>query len=105
VYRSVQESTPGSTDTINNFTIGQDKIDFSGIPGLNSNSQGVTVNVLASAPASIAAHTIDIVTSGGNTQIYANATGASESIAGKHADMEIHLVGVSLTATDLLLHH
>jgi hypothetical protein len=42
----------------------------------------------------------------GQTTIYADASGASELLGFGHVvDMQINLVGVSVTATDLILHH
>ena len=101
-----EERTPTGSkfDTITDFTHGSDKIDLSAIAGLNSNTQAVSFNSLTSAPASVAAHTIDVVTSGGNTTIYANATAGSETSS--KADMEIMLTGVSsMSSTDFVLHH
>jgi Ca2+-binding RTX toxin-like protein len=98
-YLAVTDSRPGTGnfDTISDFAHGSDKIDFSAITGLTA------VASATSTPASIAAHTIEIVTIGGNTVIYANATNAVESTAS--ADMEIHLTGVTnVTSTDILHH-
>jgi hypothetical protein len=52
----------------------------SAIGGLNDNNQIVNFSLLASAPTTIAAHSIDIVTNGVNTIIYANASGAVENL-------------------------
>jgi len=41
----------------------------------------------------IAAHTIDIVTRGSNTAVYANSIGATQNVAS--ADMEIHMMGAT----------
>jgi type 1 secretion C-terminal target domain (VC_A0849 subclass) len=102
----VNESTYGSHDTINGFNAQQDKIDFSAISGLNSNAQHVTINFLTSTPNKIAGHTIDVVTSGGNTIVYTNATGSSENINGNHEDMQINLTGmVAMNSSDFILHH
>ncbi|WMT72033.1 DUF4347 domain-containing protein [Bradyrhizobium sp. Ash2021] len=107
-YTAITDSQPGSGkfDTISDFTHGSDKIDFSAISGLNSTVQSVAVNNLTSTPASIAAHTIDIVVIGGNTIVYANASAASETIGNNHEDMQINLTGVtSMTSSDFILHH
>jgi hypothetical protein len=46
-----------------------------------------------------------VVISGGNAVIYANASGATETISNNHEDMQINLTGVtSLSASDFLLH-
>ena len=105
VYKFTTDSQPGTGhfDTITNFTHNSDHFDFSAISGLNSTVQAVTFNSLTAAPDSLAAHTIDIVTSGGNTVVYANASGATETLA--HVDMEIHLNNVTnVHSTDFILH-
>ena len=106
VFKAITDSQPGAGhfDTITDFTHNSDHIDFAAINGLNSTVQAVSFNSLTAAPANIAAHTIDIVTSGGNKVIYANSTAASETLA--NASMEIHLTGVTnVASTDFILHH
>ena len=96
-YLATTDSPPGtaSFDIISDFIHGMDKIDFSAIAGLTA------VESATSAPPMIAAHTIEIVTAGGNTIIYANATSVAEAPAA--ADMEVHLTGVTnLTSSDIL---
>ncbi len=106
VYGAKTNSTPSGADTISNFHVASDKIDFSAISGLNSNTQPVAINFLTSTPSNIAGHTIDVVTSGGNTVVYANASGSSESISAHHEDMQINLTGVtSPNLSDFILHH
>jgi len=106
LYTNVSESTASSPDTITGFNATQDKIDFSNISGLNSNVQPVNINYLTSTPTSIAGHTIDVVTIGGNTVIYANAAGSSESISSHQESFEINLTGVTaMTSSDFILHH
>ena len=105
VFTAITDLHPGAGnfDTINGFTHNTDHLDFATISGLNSNVEAITVTSLVATPANIAAHTIDIVTTGGNTFIYANSTGASEAIAS--ADMEIHLPSVTgVTSADFILH-
>ena len=108
VYKAIADSQPGAGnfDTITDFTHGSDKFDFSAIAGLNSNNQSVAINILTgNAPASIAAHTIDVVINGGSAVVYANASGLSETISNGHEDMQINLTGVTLmSASDFLLH-
>ncbi len=74
VYNAITDSQPGTGnyDTVTNFTTNVDHINFAAISGLNSNNQAVNCLSLTSTPNAIAAHTIDIVTSAGNTIIYAN---------------------------------
>lgn len=64
VYNTVTASAPASKDTIVNFAHGSDAFDFSGISGLNSLNQSVSIGVQGSAPTSIAAHSIVVVQSG-----------------------------------------
>ena len=108
VFAAPSDSHPGAGnfDTITDFTHNSDHLDLAAINGLNSNVQSVTVNFppLTSAPSSIAAHTIDILTSGGNTVIYANASGSSQTLG--NASIEIHLTNVTnVTPSDFILHH
>ena len=108
VYTNVNQSTHSSHDTITGFKASQDNIDFSAISGLNGNVQHVAINFLTSTPNNIAGHTIDVVTSGGNTVVYANASGLSEWINGRHVnvDMQINLTGVTApNSADFILHH
>jgi hypothetical protein len=107
VYKAIGDSQPGAGnfDTITDFTHGVDRVDFSAIAGLNTGVQAVTVNLLTATPASIAAHTIDLVTIGGSTTIYANASNSSETLSNSHEDMQINLTGVTtFAASDFLLH-
>src|SRR5262249_22995275 len=105
-FNAITDSTPSTHDTITNFNVASDKIDFSAISGLNSNTQPVTVSFLTATPSSIAPHTIDVVTVGGNTVVYANASGKAETISNGHEDMQINLTGVtSPTLSDFILHH
>lgn len=106
VFKAVTDSQPGSGhfDTIADFNHGADYIDIAAISGLNSDNQSINFSSLSSIPTSIAAHTIDIVTSGGSTIIYANASGMAQNIGS--SDMEIHLMNVTnVTSTDFIIHH
>jgi Ca2+-binding RTX toxin-like protein len=106
VFKAVTDSqaSSGNFDTITDFTAGSDHVDLSAISGLNDNNQTVNFLSLASTPTAIDAHTIAIVTSGGTTTIYANASGASENIGS--ADVEVHLNNVTnVQSTDFILHH
>jgi Ca2+-binding RTX toxin-like protein len=106
VFNNITDSQPGSGhfDTVTDFAPGVDHLDFATISGLNSNVQAVNIQLLASAPTSIGAHTIDIVTIGADTIIYANASGGVENI--NACDMEIHLTNTfNVTANDFILHH
>jgi hypothetical protein len=72
----------------------------------NCNNQSVAINILTgNAPASIVAHTIDVVIDGGNAILYGNASGLSGTISNGHEDMQNNLTGVtSMNASDFLLH-
>jgi hypothetical protein len=51
----------------------------------------------------VSAHTIDVVTIGAGTIVYANASNSTEPIA--IADMEIHMTGIAnLSASDFQLY-
>ena len=106
VFNAIAAAQPGGGhfDTINDFNHGADHIDLAAINGLNSNNQAVNFNLLVSTPTAIAAHTVDIVTNGGNTVIYANASGTVQNIAS--VDVEIHLTNViNVTSADFIIHH
>ena len=87
--------------------LGTDKIDLSAISGLNDTVPQVVNFVTGTvAPTTLDAHTIDIVTSGGNTTIYANAGGATETVSTGADIMQIQLTGVTnVTSSDFVLHH
>ena len=110
VFKAVSDSAPGVTgghahyDTITDFTHNADHIDVAAIAGLNDHHQAVDIASLSAAPHTIAPHTIDIVTSGDHSVVYANASGTAESVGS--TDMEIHLSHTTnVTATDFILHH
>jgi len=100
----IEENGGGPGVRLRKSQRGADHIDIAAINGLNSDNQAVNFNLLASTPTSIAAHTIDILTSGGNTVIYANASGTAQNISS--SDMEIHLMNVAnVTSADFIIHH
>ena len=106
VFKATTDSRPGSGnfDTITDFTPTSDHIDFAAISGLNNNVQPVNVQTVSSAPTTIAPHTIDVLTSGDQTIVYANASAFQQNIA--DADMEIHLANAPhITANDFILIH
>jgi Ca2+-binding RTX toxin-like protein len=108
VYLAVTDSTPsGGLDVISDFKQGEDndKFDFTAINGLNDNIQGVTIVSDTAVPTNLAAHTIDIVTSGADTMIYANASDAPEDVNTGADVMQIQLRGVSsVMSSDFILH-
>jgi hypothetical protein len=106
VFRAITDSQPGSGhfDTIVDFNHGANHIDIAAISGLNSDNQVVNFNSLTSTPTSIAAHAIDIVTSGGNTVIYVNASWAVQNIGS--SDMEFHLTNLTnVTSADFIIYY
>ena len=114
VETAIGDSQPGAGhfDTISGFRSGIDTLDFSfsnppnelfawnhaPFGQITSLTNEVATNT---APATVAANTIEVVNSGGNATVYANASGAAESVGS--TDMEIHLLGVTLNASDI--HH
>ena len=108
-YAATGDSKPAKAafDTIADFVHGSDKLDFSAIAGLNSNNQSIAINIINNGPTpqSIAAHTIDVVITGNNAIIYANAGNNSQTISNGHEDMQINLTGVTImSASDFILH-
>jgi len=98
-YNATADSRPGAGnfDTITDFVHGSDKIDFNALSNFSS------VVSSTSTPASLAAHSIQIIASGGNTIIYVNNSGFNEVIGS--LDMEIHLTGVTNVTSSDILHH
>jgi hypothetical protein len=105
-YTLITDSTPKAHDTIRNFNVAHDKIDFSAISGLDRFVQNVGIHFLSATPARIDAHTIDVVADGGSTTIYANASSATEAISHGHEDMMISLHGfnAAMHASDFILY-
>jgi hypothetical protein len=101
VYSATTNSTPAAHDTISAFSTASDQLNFAAIAGLNNSIESVAVNFLTSTPTSIAAHSIDVISSGGNTILYANASSATESISRNREDMQINLSGVTLSSANI----
>ena len=95
VYKAVSDSTVLSPDTITNF-IGSDVIDTLTLTGITAYQGQIT------GSAQVAAHSIAWLQSGGNTIVYANATGSAENQGS--ADMAIVLTG-TLTLSSVNFHH
>ena len=105
IFKSTTDSQPsaGHIDTITNFAHNSDHFDFVPSSGLTSAVHDLTFNSLTADPVSLAVHTIDIMTSGGNTGFHGNASGAPEPLA--HVDVEGHLANVTnVHSTDFILH-
>ncbi len=98
VYRDVSDSVRGARDTITDFTVGEDAIDFTAMSGGFHALQTVTV-----APTTIDAHSLVAFINNGNTVLYVNDTSAAQTT--NHASMEILLKGVTaLSDADLGYH-
>jgi hypothetical protein len=92
VYSATADSTPTAMDIITNFHAGLDLLDFTGL----GTTFGPVVALAANAT-SLAAHSIGWQTSGGNTFVYANTGGNSQTLG--TSAMKIELQGaVPLTS-------
>jgi len=87
VYGNGNESTATAMDVIKNFAANKDHIDITGIGSATLTFAGT----LAAAAKSLAADTINVQNSGGNTFVYVNNTGASEALSA--ANLKIELSG------------
>ena len=98
VYGAASESSPGAMDIVTNFQVVMDSIDLTG-PG----AAGLTYrNQAGPSASSLAAHSVVWRIGGGDTFIYANTSGATESLGA--TDMRIELQGaVPLTAANFRL--
>ncbi len=101
VFRDARDSTQVSRDTILDFTVGEDRIDFT---GMLSGGNFHALQTVTSIPVTIDAHSlVALVGANGNTVLYVNDTGAAQ--ATNNASMEILLKGVTtLGITDLDYH-
>ena len=90
VFRDARDSTRTSRDTIYDFTVGTDSIDFT---QMLTGGSFHALQTVTSAPATIDADSLVAVVSGGNTVLYVNDTDASQTI--RNASMEIFLRGVT----------
>jgi hypothetical protein len=91
MYSATSDSTSSVMDIITNFNASVDRVDLTGLGtalqyagSIQSNGKGLKANV-------IAAHSVGWQTSGGNTFVYVNTSGAQEGIGA--SNMEIELVG------------
>ena len=98
VFRDALDSTRASRDTIVDFTVGTDSIDFT---QMLTGGSFHALQTVTSAPVSIDAHSlVAFAGPGGNTVLYVNDTDAAQTI--KNASMEILLKGVTtLSDADL----
>lgn len=106
VFTQLNDSKPGvgNFDTIMDFTPGSDHLDFSAIMGIN----GVQGGQPLGPGATLNAHAVGWVTNGANIDVYANASGAPETLGTSGPggpDMQVHLNHVtSLAASNFLFH-
>ena len=98
VFRDASDSIRGARDTIADFTVGEDSIDFT---QMNSGGGFHALQTVTSMPTTIDAHSlVAYVGSAGNTVLYVNDTGAAQTTS--QASMEILLKGVTtLSDADL----
>ncbi len=87
VYGNINESTVSAMDIITNFTANKDHIDITGI----GSSALTYAGTLASTVKTLAANSISVQASGGNTFVYVNNTSASEAMTA--ANLKIELQG------------
>ena len=103
LFTAVGDSTPFSMDVVTNFHA-VDVLDFRGL-GLaltyGGNIPAAHGSSKKSAQPTIAAHSVDWQQNAGNTVVYVNTSGSSESLTS--ADMKVELVGsVSLTSSNIV---
>ncbi len=95
LYTNAADSTATSMDVIANFSASRDLIDLTGLGGHALSFSG------ALAGTSFAAYSVGYASSGGNTFVYINTTGASEALGS--SNMKIELAGsVSLSSANIL---
>ena len=102
VYDSTSDSTSSVMDIITNFKASVDRIDLTGLGtalqyagSIQSSRKSANSNV-------IAAHSVGWQTSGGNTFVYVNTSGAKESITA--SNMKIELMGSPSLGSGNFLH-
>lgn len=99
MYSSTNDSTSSAMDVITNFASAKDVIDLTGL-GTSLNYSG-TIKSKGRWGNTLSGHSIGSQISGGNTYVYVNTSGSSESLTG--ANMKIGLLGsVSLASGNFL---
>lgn len=96
LYGAVADSIPSAMDTISNFHVATDLIDLTGI------GSKLTYAGKIAAKGTIPAGSIGWQTSGGNTLVYVNTSGAAEALTA--ANMEIKLTGALTPTTSNFAH-
>lgn len=95
LFGATTASTPSAMDIITNFHIATDKMDFSGLT--------TALKVVGTTSATtLAADSLAWQTSGGNTFVYVNTSGASESLTA--TNMKVELQGSIALTTGNILH-
>ena len=104
LYGATTDSTGAATDIITNFHAASDLIDLTGLatslksagslPTLTGHGKKVSDQVLP-------AHSVGWQASGGNTFVYVNTSGSSESLASSNMKLEL-LGSVSLTSSNIM---
>jgi hypothetical protein len=83
LYSALADSTASAMDVITNFHSNSDALDLTGL--------GSSLSVAGKLKNNIPAHSVGWQSSGGNTFVYVNASGASEGLSA--SDMKIELQG------------
>ncbi|MEO6712257.1 MAG: M10 family metallopeptidase C-terminal domain-containing protein [Mycobacteriales bacterium] len=110
VYNSVGDTRADASDTIVDFEHGSDKIDFTGIAGINS-TMGIPSfqgNITGAGNLTLNAHGVAYIEVAGNTQILVNTGDTAETVSTSDthaADMKIDLLGVHLGLTSADFQH
>ena len=99
LFGAVSDSTSQTMDVITNFKAATDLLDFTGL-GTSLSYGGTSVSGHHGS-LGVSAHSIAVQSSGGNTYVYVNTSGSSESLTA--TNMKIELVGsVSLSGGNFL---
>ena len=94
-YAATSDSTVSAMDIISNFNTATDRIDLTGL-----SSRFSSVAALSTTATTLAAGAIGWQVSGGNTFVYANTSGRTESLGS--TNMKIELQGaIALTAANI----
>jgi Peptidase M10 serralysin C terminal len=94
-YGAASDSTASAMDIISNFNTATDRIDLTGL-----SSRFSSVAALSTTATTLAAGAIGWQVSGGNTFVYANTSGRTESLGS--TNMKIELQGaIALTAANI----
>jgi len=104
LYGATTDSTGAATDIITNFHAASDLIDLTGLatslksagslPTRTGHGKKVSDQVLP-------AHSVGWQASGGNTFVYVNTSGSSESLVSSNMKLEL-LGSVSLTSSNIM---